>query len=366
MSITRLLINRLADEADGALALARYVLARKSLTASMEARPSFLGVETTNICNANCVFCAYQYQTRPQGVMDRDLYRRVVTEFAAMGGGCIDLTPSGGDPFVDPHILERIRIAREHPEITDVRFASNLIIAHKYGIAEVVRSGLSRITISVPGFDEETYQRVFRSGKYRQALDNIIAFITENRQAGHPVDIRLALRSDLPFAELTKSPDMQRVADLLGWENVERSYRFGNWGGKITQKDLTPGMVMSKVNRWHHPRISPCYELYSSAMVFWDGKVGGCNCVDIDAAELIVGDLRTQSLMEIWQGEALRALRRGFQCGNEPEICRQCNAYTNLSLILRKRYDYLSQSLDRPPAGADREAVPAATALTGD
>ena len=39
------------------------------LLASLSAKPTHLGIEVANICNANCVFCAYQYVERPKVVL---------------------------------------------------------------------------------------------------------------------------------------------------------------------------------------------------------------------------------------------------------------------------------------------------------
>ncbi|CCG41377.1 radical SAM protein [Magnetospirillum molischianum] len=327
--------KKLAYEFQGLLTLLRFPFVRKELVAHLEQRPMKLAVETTNICNANCIFCAYQFQTRAQGVMAPDLFHKIVNDFAALGGGCLELTPSGGEPFVDPHIVERIRMARALPQIGIIRMASNLILAHKHGFPEIVQSGLTQLTVSMPGFDAAIYERIYRSKMYHKVFDNLIALLTENNRAGSPLDIVLGIRGDQSLVELSASPDFQKVAALLPPEKIEIAYRFNSWGGKVGADLLPPGMKLKQANRLRHPRISPCSQLYLGAMVFWDGTVGGCTCVDIDARDLLIGDLRHQSLAEVWRGPALAALRQGFDDGQPPEVCRQCNEYLNLSHCLR-------------------------------
>src|ERR1700704_696229 len=63
-----------------------------------------VSIETTNICNANCVFCAYQYQTRPTGIMSVELFRKIIDEYSELGGGELGLTPTVGDPLIDKHL----------------------------------------------------------------------------------------------------------------------------------------------------------------------------------------------------------------------------------------------------------------------
>ena len=78
--------------------------------------PVTLAVETTNICNADCIFCAYQYQEdfrKGHGVMTDEIFERSLTQFKEMGGRKIDFTPLVGDPLVDPKIISRVKLAKD-------------------------------------------------------------------------------------------------------------------------------------------------------------------------------------------------------------------------------------------------------------
>ena len=48
-----------------------------------------------------------------------------------------------------------------------------------------------------------------------------------------------------------------------------------------------------------HFRISPCFEYFNGPMVYWNGDVGICGCRDIDAKELIIGNLKNTSIKSI-------------------------------------------------------------------
>ena len=47
--------------------------------------PEIVQIESTNICNAKCVFCPRDDMHRRQGIMSFDLFRKVVEECAALG-----------------------------------------------------------------------------------------------------------------------------------------------------------------------------------------------------------------------------------------------------------------------------------------
>jgi radical SAM protein with 4Fe4S-binding SPASM domain len=64
--------------------------------------------------------------------------------------------------------------------------------------------------------------------------------------------------------------------------------------------------------------------LWESVVIAWDGRVVPC-CYDFDAS-VTLGDLKKQSLREIWNGEAYVAMRTKELNGcNDKSLCRNCN-----------------------------------------
>ena len=57
--------------------------------------------------------------------------------------------------------------------------------------------------------------------------------------------------------------------------------------------------------------------------VLWDGRVSLC-CADFDGRH-ILGDLRTQTIAEVWNSPAYRAARRLHLESGGPEICQSCD-----------------------------------------
>ena len=75
-------------------------------------------------------------------------------------------------------------------------------------------------------------------------------------------------------------------------------------------------------------RSAPCKFTYSGLMVRSDGRVQVCACESsVNAPELIVGDIATQTLGEIWTGEQVRALRDSFGSGSLNPNCSRCDFY---------------------------------------
>ena len=124
-------------------------------------------IELVNTCNADCTFCAYRYQKRPKGIISDEIFKRAVDQYCLIGGGKLELTPTVGEPLIDPHLLQRLRYAGSKNEIREIGFFSNLLLLHRFNIKEFLTSGITNIRISACIKDEETYRNLRYEGFHR-------------------------------------------------------------------------------------------------------------------------------------------------------------------------------------------------------
>jgi len=326
---------KLQWEARRYLARIEFRLRRDQWLRSFASAVRHVTIETTNICNADCIFCAYQFQTRPTGVMSKELFQKIVDEYCELGGGELGLTPTVGDPLVDKNLVARIRYARSKPAIHGIGMYSNMISLDRVGLQELLHSGVSSIMVSTSGFDEQMYRRVYRSQMYRQMLHNVTAFAIANNAAGRPVDFRIDMRVDRSADEVFHFPDHLEVARVVGAENIGIKFRYDNWAGFITPDQLSGNMRLRDAGKSR--KNSPCSQLYLGPMIFWDGRVGGCGCRDVNAAELIIGDVKREHLGAIWHGEEIRKLRDEFVTDRIKPICASCTHYTSVGTLLMNK-----------------------------
>src|ERR671915_376719 len=85
--------------------------------------PEIVQIESTNICNAKCVFCPRDEMHRRQGVMKLDLYRKIVDECTELGITHIRVH-NYGEPFIDRKLVDKVRYAKEKG-IKEVGMISN-------------------------------------------------------------------------------------------------------------------------------------------------------------------------------------------------------------------------------------------------
>lgn len=295
---------------------------------AMSLRPFELHLELTNLCNANCVFCPYQFQDRDVALMSSEVFEKAVADYVACGGGSVGLTPIVGDPLIDPEFVRRVRRLRSLREIDRIWVTTNGILLDQHGVEAILDCGLTSITISTSGFDEATYRRIYRSTAYRRMLGNVQQLLAANARRAQPLTITLALRTDRSLDTTLLDPDYASLAVFR--PDLEFTWSFTSAGGRLKGSDLPRGMRLRKVSR----RPETCVQLYNGPIVLPDGTVMACSCVAaMDAvADLGIGNVLSTPLATLWRGERLRQMRTSFGGPDLNKTCAACDMYRDLSL----------------------------------
>lgn len=296
----------------------RKTLDRSHVIEDAPLRPRHLSLEVTNLCNANCTFCAYQYQTRPIKFMPLELFKTAIDQYAAVGGGPLGLTPIVGDALIDKDLEKKVAYARSQPLIKEIGITTNAILLTRQRYESLVESGITRFEISMTGFDRAEYLRIYRNDSYEKIRANLLALSTSAAFKKCPVTLSLRTDAWLPFLK----PDYWRFKNL-GFK-ISSTFFFDNWSGKIQDKDLTGRMMI-------RPSVSkklPCRMLYSGPTVLADGRITACGCRDVNGdSELIVGKIPQHSVTEAWMNGTMKKLRQRFLDQDLPDICKDCRHY---------------------------------------
>lgn len=285
-----------------------------------------LTIELTNICNANCQFCAYKHQKRERRIISDDLYKYILRQFAESGGGVLNLTPIIGDPLLDKNLVPKIKYARTMSETEYVFFFTNLIGLSNFDVTDLLSSGIDEINVSACVGSREMYRAVYGVDRYDSVMQNLQRLLNENRKLGDRVKIEVHVRGNKPYERIRLSPDYRHISATYGNHIIHIDEIYDNWTGIIREDDLPKDNVFREVK----DRSEPCSELYNGMIVFANGNVGICWRRDVEA-KLIIGDIHADHLEDIWKGRNLHMIRKNWLKGNVPLTCRRCYCYTPVS-----------------------------------
>ena len=300
----------------------------------LEAKPQCLFIEPTNICNSNCIFCAYQFQDRlrrGRGFMSPELYKKALDGYERLGGHkWLYICSLVGEPLLDPGIIEKIYRAKQRGFF--VTIFTNGIMLNKVDAARLLKSGIDEIVVSTAPFDEKSYISLCRNKSYKDVLEGTARLLKERNLSDSRCIISIAFRSHISFKKIIDLPDYKNLILPLLRDNEKRSVYecsrikdFDNWGGQIRKKDLIGIMDLARPPLF---KFRPCIRTFS-VVVWYDGKVRGCDCrfADTERDELYLGDLNKDPLEGIWRGKPMKDLRRKFSQGRLPKVCRSCTMY---------------------------------------
>jgi radical SAM protein with 4Fe4S-binding SPASM domain len=264
--------------------------------------PDIVQIESTNICNAKCVFCPRDEMHRRQGVMEMDLFRKIVDECASLGISHVRVH-NYGEPFLDRQLVEKVRYAKARG-IREVGMISNGSLITEDIARGMIEAGLDAINISVDAAGKDVFEKTRVNLDYDTVVGNIRTLVRLRNEAGrtHPKLILSFVRQNNSAEEQAFITEWGQIADKIHITDLH------NWAGTL--------------NRQSDVRF-PCYRLWLTFTVLWDGRVSLC-CADFDGRH-ILGDLRTSTIAEIWNTSAYRAIRREHLESGGPEICRSCD-----------------------------------------
>lgn len=264
--------------------------------------PDIVQIESTNICNAKCVFCPRDEMSRKQGVMDMALFRKIADECAALGITHVRMH-NYGEAFVDRRLVEKVRYAKSLG-IREVGLISNGSLITEEAARGMIDAGLDAINISVDAAGKEVFESTRIGLKYDKVVANIERLLRLREESG-----RRRPKLILSFVRQNNSAEEQAF--------------IAHWGAKADKIHITDLHNWAGTLNRESDVTFPCYRQWLTFTVLWDGRVSLC-CADFDG-RVILGDLKTQTIAEVWNGEPYRRIRREQLERGGPSICQSCD-----------------------------------------
>jgi len=249
-----------------------------------------------------------------------------------------------GEPFLNPALFDMIDYAGRKSIRVTVHTNFSFHRDDSF-FADVVASGLDRLTLSLDGASQASYSKYRVRGDFDLVIANVHRLIRARALAGsdtpvitwkfvvnrhneHEIAQARAMAADLGI-EFQASPiglsDDLPDADLP--DSIEQ--RKADW--LPTDLDFVLDRYVGEYRTPLH--AGPCTQLTTTLVVGPDGKVFPC-CWVTDPANAF-GDLLTESIEEIWANSTYRYSRSLFartryRGPRTPTVCLKCMNFTRV------------------------------------
>ncbi len=307
--------------------------------------PVLYNIETTNVCNMRCVFCPRTTRmTRKQEYMDMEVFECVIDQLKPFSEADIKkwddfvekeygvlkndigenhfflyviakvLTLHGwGEPLLDKYLAQRIALLTERGFAT--YFSCNPENINVDNVVEIFESGLDYFKLSIESVNDERQHNI-RGGRssYEDNLDKINQLLSHKKKSGYNTTIIVTMMNI--NTEDQENEFRQLVESLKGKDvYIYLKSRDNQWN--LGTRNQT------KAIHW----LEFCHDPWSSMGLQVNGLVSACGREDYNN-ELIMGDSREESLLDIWNGEKYKEFRRKhFEMPNNFKCYNNCDSH---------------------------------------
>ena len=271
--------------------------------------PIEIMLESTAKCNLQCPMCPRHVYTFDNEHMDLELYRKIISD-------CKDYVefvwPYGiGEPMLHPAIFEMIRITREAGIRTGL--STNATLMDNRRADQLLDSGLDYLILAFDGASKETYEKYRVGASFERIRENSLAFL--EKKMARASTLHVVLQMVLLKENAREIADYRRLWSVPGVDEI----RF-----KRDEIRLEGSMIPEPELKGK--RHNPCHMLWRGPLyVRYDGLAYPC-CYMYD--EPPVGDLKTQTVMDVWNSAGMVELRKAHLAGDISQypVCMNCQA----------------------------------------
>jgi radical SAM protein with 4Fe4S-binding SPASM domain len=300
-----------------------YLKSTFSGNVSVYGMPVSLGVELTNHCNLQCAECASGsgVLTRKRGFMEIGLFDKLIAELRPYLYN-INLYFQG-ESMLHPEFFTFLgKSVKTHTTVS-----TNGHYLSLENSKELVKSGLNKLTVSVDGMNQITYESYRKNGSLETVMTGIRNIADAKRKYRSPLHIEIQFlvnrvnESQIPdirhFAKEVKATLKLKSMQIINQEDMPRwlpsRSKFRRYEKRYEEYEIKSSLPDKCMRLWFNP------------VVTWDGKVVPC-CFDKDA-DHIMGDVTRDSFRDIWDGPEFRTFRKSILSGRHMvKICRNCTS----------------------------------------
>jgi radical SAM protein with 4Fe4S-binding SPASM domain len=285
--------------------------------------PWVIFVDPSDICNFNCRFCPsgdldlLRKVGRKIEVMEFNLYKKIIKDICEFDKPIKVLRLyKDGEPLLNKNFADMIKYAKESGCCDKIDTTTNASMLNPERNLEIIEAGLDRINISIEGVDDEQYVRL---SNYRINFDEFVKNIEHFYDNRNGCEMIIKINGDLILEE-----DKQKFYDIFGdiCDGISIEHTMGCWYG-FDMGDIKPN---NKLGIYGQPlqEVDVCPYVFYSMSINSNGTASLCF---LDwARKLLIGDVKKESVKDIWNGDKLRKYQELFLQNKRKEhpICSNC------------------------------------------
>lgn len=249
--------------------------------------PVNVQIQTSNKCNAACTFCPYSYTEGKKEfqVMEWDLYKKIIDECSEHNVQQI-LPFFLNEPLLNKDLTKYIDYAKEKNPKSIVKIFTNGSLLTNDKIVSLLNSKIDEVIFSFNGATKEEYETAMKNLEFEKTKERITDFVKRAKSQNISLAVHM-LKLGLSGYSLNKIKSYWNKQGI-----AVHIFKYENRAGNVNGYEVSDSSNLHKI---------PCSRLLSQIYILVNGNVILC-CADWNG-EVIMGNLNSQSISEVWNGE---------------------------------------------------------------
>ena len=292
--------------------------------------PKVVQLQTINACQAACRMCPYPLvkDRFARGRMEDWLFEKIIDEVAGRPEVKALVPMLQNEPFLDKALFERIAsFKRKAGPRVSVELVTNGAFLTESNIVQIRASGLDVLDISLDALSPEVYRELRVGLDYDQVIAGVERALAADLP-GTSIFVRLIrLRQNFHEVKRFAREWKRKGAGVFIYSPNSRAGAVPGFDDELRVPETQLPLSHRLGRRLFRAFIGHCPVPFATANVLHDGQVLMCTH-DWQRRE-IVGDLRTQTLAEVWNGPRMRAIRAAVAERRYQDLpaCRECTLW---------------------------------------
>lgn len=292
--------------------------------------PIIVFIDPSNICTFKCKFCPTGYtklikdSKRSQQYMDFNLFKKIIDDIKEFNIPLnIVRMYKEGEPLLNPNFASMIRYTKYNLNCY-IDTTTNGFLINEKRMKPIINAGLDKINISVNGMSDKQFLDFTKTKvNFDQYVENIKNLYKIKRNC----EIVIKINGDY-LTEDDKNKFYETFGDYCDKIFIERTVNC--WADFDVEKH-TNTKLDSEKGIYNQPlsNVKVCPYIFYQICVNSDGTVSLC-FLDWQH-KMIIGDVRNQSLKEIWNGIEHKFYQITNLEGNREDLslCKNCGQLTH-------------------------------------
>ncbi|MFC1730006.1 radical SAM protein [candidate division KSB1 bacterium] len=327
--------------------------------------PITIEIDPSNACNERCIWCCWEEHRNDKTVMSWELIEKIIKDLAKVGVKGLIWT-GGGEPLVNKHVPKGMELAKSLG-MENGMFTNGILMTPN--ILPTIVKCCTWIRISLGAATAETFKKCHGTDDFNKIINNIKEFMKLKKELNKDIAIGISMMvhpenyhelydeakmaKELGVDYFQGKPLNQMGSEDMKWWNgkviplfkkakdeledddfriLTAQYtqdKYGDEGSKFLS-DITPSLEVAEEEK------KKCYVHNFVTAITANGDVAFCKNLR-DRKEFILGNLKTQTMEEIWNSDRRKELIKKINTDQCAVFCQ--NGRLNQILRYMKKPD---------------------------